>query len=82
MNKADVLRRLYNRSQPLGMGFLHYDPTPMTLGEAQAILDSGQTHFDYLKGRVMKVNLAGVAFDPYLYDRDNGQDAAEDALTA
>lgn len=36
--------------------------------------------FDYLNGRVMKVSLSGDEFDPWGYDRDNGQGAAERAL--
>jgi hypothetical protein len=31
----------------------------------------------YLKGRVMKVDLSGDSFGPWLYDRDNGDGAAE-----
>ena len=74
--KAKVLAALYNRAKPLGMGFLHFTPEPMTEKEAQDMLDSGQTYFDYVKGRVMKVNFKDDEFDPYLYDRDNGEGAA------
>lgn len=80
MNKAEVLSKLYNAAKPQGMGFLHYDPTPMTVKEAQEYLDAGQLCFDYLKGRVMKVNLSGDELDPWLYDRDNGKGAAEAAI--
>lgn len=78
--KAAVLAALYNSSQPLGLGLLQFDPQPMTESEAQALLDSGQTYFDYLKGRVMKVDLSGDTLDPRLYDRDNGPGAAEQAI--
>lgn len=81
-NKAEVLAKLYNASHPQGLGFLHADPANMTVEEAQKILDSGQTYFDYLKGRVMKVDLSGDELDPRLYDRDNGNGAAEAALSA
>jgi len=80
LNKADVLAALYNAAQPQGMGFMQYDPTPMTHNEAQAILNSGQTYFDYLKGRVMKVNLEGEEFDPWGFNRDNGTMAAETVI--
>ena len=73
LNKAAVLAALYNASKPQGMGFMHYDPKPMTVGEAQQILDGGCTYFDYLKGRVMKVDLSGNEVNPWGYDRDNGQ---------
>lgn len=60
LKKADVLAALYNASRPQGMGFLHYEPNPMTSEEAQVILDSGSLYFDY----------GG------LYDRDNGVGSA------
>lgn len=81
-DKARALKALYNASKPLGLGALQFDPNPMTDAEAKQIIDSGQTYFDYLKGRVMKVNLEGDSFDPRLFDRDNGQGAAENALNA
>ena len=58
LNKADVLAALYNSSKPQGMGFLHYDAKLMSRKEAQKLLDAGQTYFDYLNGRVMKVDLS------------------------
>lgn len=91
--QGKVLAALYNRSQPLGMGMLHFDPKAMTEEQANAILgDSGRvddiglkvpnvTYFDYLKGRVMKVNLSNPnEFDERLYDRDNGPGAAQRAI--
>ncbi|MBI2097172.1 MAG: hypothetical protein HYT40_03445, partial [Candidatus Sungbacteria bacterium] len=82
LNKADVLAALYNASKPLAMGFMHYDPKPMTRQQAEALLKH-QTDFDYLQGRVMKVDLSeDDFFDPRLYDRDNGQGAAEKVIEA
>jgi hypothetical protein len=78
-NKAAILAALYNNSRPQGMGFLHYDPKPMSEEEAAKILEESSA-FDYLKGRVLKVNLSGDAFDPRLYDRDIGEGAAASAL--
>lgn len=78
-DKVDVLIALYDNSKPQGMGILHYDPTPMRRSEAESLLEKS-TYFDYLKGRVMKVDLSGDSFDPSMYDRDNGQGAAEHAL--
>lgn len=79
-DKAEVLAKLYNASNPQGMGFIHYDPAPMTVEQARKLLDGGQTYFDYLKGRVMKVDLSGDTLDPALYDRDNGHGAAFAAI--
>lgn len=51
LNKADVLRVLYNNSKPSGRGFLNYDPKEVTKEEAEDLLKRG-TEFDYLQGRV------------------------------
>lgn len=81
LNKAEVLAALYNASKPQGMGFMHYTPEPMTTEQAAEILER-QTYFDYLSGRVMKVDLAGDVLDPWGYDRDNGNGAAARALSS
>lgn len=81
LSKADVLAALYNASKPQGMGFMQYDPKPMTSAEAEALLKQS-TYFDYLKGRVMKVSLEGDEFETWGYDRDNGQGAAERAIAS
>jgi len=82
LSKAAVLAALYNASRPQGMGFMHYDPTPMTEGQAQQILDGGTTYFDYLMGRVMKIDLATDEVGTWGYNRDNGANAAENAVEA
>lgn len=83
-DKAAVLAALYNASRPLGMGILAYDPIPMTTEEAQALIGGCDPnfalYFDYLKGRVMKVDLTDDTLNPALYDRDNGEGAALKAL--
>ncbi|MDP2967369.1 MAG: hypothetical protein Q8N87_03105 [bacterium] len=82
LNKADVLVALFNRAQSQGMGFMHYDPKPMTRGIAEKLL-SETTDFDYIQGRVIKVDLSSdTEFDPWLYDRDNGQGAAAEVIEA
>jgi len=80
MNKAEVLAALYNNTKPQGLGHLHYALKPMTIEEAQEFLDKGQTYFDYLKGRVMKIDLDSDELWPGKYDRDNGLGAAANAL--
>lgn len=81
-NKAKILAALWNNSRQQGMGFL--DPTGlagtvMTTEAAETLLKDN-TYFDYLHGRVMKVNLATDVFKPDLYDRDNGPGAAAKAI--
>ncbi len=80
LNKAEVLAALYNNSKAQGMGVLHYTPENMTKEDAQKLLDSGQTYFDYVEGRVMKIDLSGDELRTHLYNRDNGEGAAERAL--
>jgi hypothetical protein len=68
------------------MGFLHFEPGDMSLEEAQKILAYREEHgmgfyFDYLKGRVMKVDLSEGIVHLDGYDRDNGPDAGVAALT-
>lgn len=84
-DKADVLAALYNASKPQGLGFLHFEPSPMTTAQARELIDEigwpfNQMYFDYIKGRVMKVDLGANEFNPWLYDRDNGEGAASRAL--
>ena len=82
LDKAEILRRLYNAARPQGAGFLHYTPEDMTIEEARKYLEENApyTRFDYLGGRVMKVDVGGDELDPRLYDRDNGPGAAAAAL--
>lgn len=82
LNKAEVLAALYNNSKPQGLGFLNFDAKNMMVAEAEEILKK-TTDFDYLKGRVMKVNLSSDdSFEEWLYDRDNGNGAAEKAISS
>lgn len=94
LEKADVLKALYDASHPLGLGRLdHRSSQPLPLEEARRIITKLRTiwaerlptrwaYFDYLQGRVLKVNLTGDEFDETLYDRDNGPGAAEQALAS
>jgi len=75
LDKAAVLAALFNASKPQGMGFMHYDPAPMTVEQAAELLKRS-TYFDYLQGRVMKIELSDDTLDPWSYDRDNGEGAA------
>lgn len=78
LNKAEVLAALYNNAKVQGMGFLQADNKQMTTEEAKTILDeSDDKYFDYLKGRVMKIRIAGDEINTRLYNRDNGDGAAE-----
>ena len=81
LNKADVLAALFNDSRQQGLGFA--DPSgSYDIGseEAQQIIDDLGLDFDYLRGRVMKIDLEGDELQTALYDRDNGDGAAAAAI--
>ncbi len=79
LDKKSLLNALYQRAKPLGMGFLHYIPNEkLSDSDAEAILKGG--YVDYLRGRVMKINLSGNSVNTRGYNRDNGPNAAEDVI--
>lgn len=68
LNAGDVLAALYNGSKAQGMGFMAFNPKPMTREQAVELLCQGGTslfggrgdkgvYFDYLQGRVMKLTI-------------------------
>ena len=79
LDKAEVLAALYNGSRQQGMGFLDtLDEQWMTVKQAREELENNERgYFDYLHGRVMKISLRGDEIDTRLYNRDNGEGAAE-----
>jgi len=79
LDKGAVLAALYNHSQVQGMGVFQAKGGLMTAEQANELLEE-QTYFDYLYGKVMKVELSKDELDPRLYDRDNGQGAAARAI--
>ena len=79
-DKAEVLAALYNNSHPHGLGFLQYNPEPMTIEQARELLKQ-TTYFDYLAGRVMKISLESNIVYTSGYNRDNGKGSAERAIS-
>lgn len=80
LNKAEVLKELYNNSKVQGLGFLQATGKEMTTQEAQDLLKQ-TTYFNYLHGKVMKVDLSSdEEFEERLYDRDNGIGKAEGVI--
>ncbi len=86
LSKPRVLQALFNRTKQQGLGFL--DPRgscPMDEQTSRDIVsemesDGYKLSFDYLYGRVMKVDITGDSFGPWLFDRDNGPGAAAEAI--
>lgn len=78
LNKAAILAALYNGSKQQGMGFIHArGGEGMTVEQAHAAIVAQGTYFDYLYGRVLKIDLSEDDLYTVLYNRDNGQGAAE-----
>lgn len=82
LSKAAVLAALYNSSKQQGMGFMHASGrSPMTEIQAEAEIEAcPRCCFDYLHGRVMKVDISGDTLWVALYDRDNGHGSAARAI--
>lgn len=80
LDKAEVLKALYDHSHEQGLGFLQAVPAGFVTVELCRKLLAETTYFDYMYGRVMKVDLSGDQFDESLYDRDNGPGAAYAAV--
>ena len=84
LDKAEVLLALYNHSKPLGLGWLQElgKTKEYTIDDARRDLEesSPDFYFDYLYGRVMKVDLSKDTFDGWLYDRDNGEGKAQKVI--
>ena len=80
LDKARVLKALYEHSHVQGLGaFQAVHMGVPTLEFFAGLLEQG-TYFDYLGGRVLKVDLSGDEFDERLYDRDCGEGAAQRAV--
>lgn len=80
LDKARVLKALYDHSHVQGSGFLQAVPDGVVTVEYCAGLLAKHSYFDYLHGRVLKVDLPGDEFDERLYDRDCGEGAAQRAV--
>jgi hypothetical protein len=77
LKKSTVLIALYNEAQVQGMGIFAPFQKQITEDEAEEMLKRS-TYFDYLNGRVMKIDLkSDEEFEEWLYDRDNGSGSAQ-----
>jgi hypothetical protein len=82
LSKAKVLAALFNSAKPLGLGIIHYKVNHVMDEKEAAELLEEQTYFDYHEGRLMKVDLSEDEVRTSLYNRDNGEGAAEAAVDA
>ena len=79
-SKAKVLKALYDHSHIQGLGFLQAVPDETVTVEHCEELLKKETYFDYMYGKVLKVDLSKDEFDERLYDRDCGKGAAQRAV--
>ncbi len=85
LSPPEVLQALYNAARQQGLGAFNEEGRAgqdLTLDQARKLIDSHglENRFDYVNGRVMKVELSGTTLDPTLFDRDNGEGAARRAI--
>ena len=82
LDKATVLVSLWNYSHGQGMSFLgNPNNKKLTLEKARFLIEKNHfMYFDYVLGRVIKVDLSKDEFDPRLYDRDCGEGQAQKAI--
>lgn len=81
LERGEVLAALYNSSKPQGLGIASFIPGDIRASEAEYMFLQGD-YFDYLNGRVIKTKIkrGAESIDATLYDRDNGEGAAERAI--
>lgn len=85
LDKAEVLYALWRHSHAQGLSFMGLSPEGFTLQKACDLIKERQEknarlYFDYVEGHVIKCDLSGDSFDEFLYDRDCGPGAAEEAI--
>lgn len=85
LDKAEVLYALWRHSHVQGLSFMGLSPEGFTLQKAHELIKERQEknarlYFDYVEGHVIKCDLSGDSFDEFLYDRDCGPGAAENAI--
>lgn len=75
------MKALYEQSHLQGLGFLQaVSDEKVTVEHCRELLNHS-TYFDYLYGKIMKVDLkSDDGFEERLYDRDNGVGAAQRAI--
>lgn len=77
LDKARLLQALFNHSKPMGLGFYALGATTeMTYDEAKKIVSEGKLNFDYVRGRVIHINISGDEINSSQYDRRVGTGAA------
>ena len=82
IEKSILLHQLWRFSQAQGMSFLNIPKEPVNKETFEKTIKERESkgenlYFDYLMGKVIKCDITGDEFSPYLYDRDNGKGKAD-----
>lgn len=82
IEKGVLLHQLWRFSQAQGISYLGLPIKPVNEDTFREIIkmyqDEGRDlYFDYLMGKVMKIDISADEMDPWLYDRDNGVGQAQ-----
>ena len=80
LDKAKVLKALYDHALPLGNGMIDFNPNPLDIEEAQNFINSGKITFENVKGRAIKADLSGDRYNTWLCNLLYGDNAAEIAI--
>lgn len=84
LDKAEVLKALYDNAKPQGLGFLHFDPAPMNIEEARGIVGHGDGNsagdYPIPEGDWTKFGRKQLYFD-YFKGRVMKVDIGEDTLS-
>lgn len=81
LNLIEIVKAAYDLSRPVGMGYLHYDPEPLTNEKATDLIDlksENVVSLDYVKGRAVKFRV--FKENNKLYIRDSWYDHTESDL--
>ncbi len=82
IDKADLVIALHARARAQGVGVFADAGCKGRLDrkKIEEQLAEGYTYFDYVEGRVLKCSIKGPEMDTWLYNRDNGEEAAEGVI--
>ena len=83
LEKGDVLLALWKRSKCQGLSYydLPWGHSPLCHFEIKKRQELGiPLYFDYYAGKIIKCDITWDEFDSTLYDRDNGEGAAQMAI--
>lgn len=78
LDKADLLMRAFNASKQQDMSMMDQrGRQDMTIKQAREIANQGPMNYDYLYGRVLKIDLTHDDVGTWAYNRDVGPGAFE-----